>query len=387
MSRYWIYTFLCVLGFISCNNPNRKKIDSASAQQDSIVVRTILVEVSDTAYRHVNQTFEMTSYVILSNDVLLGEEERVRICKEHIYILDRTPKLVCFDMNGKVVFTIDNQGPGPEEYGAITDFAIDESLNLLWVYDSTKRRLVAYDLFTGEYKRALSATYMAPEKMAIQDGVFFFHMPNNFNYPDNPDMHYSLFMSLNGSKIDERFFPHNETAKFHFTYGEEHPFYYNEKALYYIQDYGDTIYALTNQGAKALYKIDLPDPLPFDVLMQVTPSLELMESHYSWLLSNAYESDGLLNLWFAKGGSYYTVFYDLQQNRLIYAGKQIDNIPTKDLLFFYPIRGVYEGNFYSVVPSFVIQYKMAEDFSVFPEDLRNMSADDNSVVAFYKVKR
>ena len=116
-------------------------------------------------------------------------------------------------------------------------------------------------------------------------------------------------------------------------------------------------------------------------------SLELMESPYSWLLSNAYESDGLLNLWFAKGGSYYTVFYDLQQNRLIYAGKQIDNIPTKDLLFFYPIRGVYEGNFYSVVPSFVIQYKIAEDSSVFPEDLRNMSADDNSVVAFYKVRR
>ena len=387
MSRYWIYTFLCVLGFISCNNPNRKKIDSASVQQEQVVVRNIPVEVSDTAYRHVDQTFEMTSYVILSNDVLLGEEERVRICKEHIYILDRTPKLVCFDMNGKVVFTIDNQGPGPEEYGAITDFAIDESLNLLWVYDSTKRRLVAYDLFTGEYKRALSATYMAPEKMAIQDGMFFFHMPNNFNYPYNPDMHYSLFMSLNGSKIDERFFPHDETARFHFTYGEEHPFYYNEKALYYIQDYGDTIYTLTDRGAIALYKVDLPDPLPFDVLMQVTPSLELMESHYSWLLSNAYELDGLLNLWFAKGGSYYTVFYDLQQNRLIYAGKQIDNIPTKDLLFFYPIRGVYEGNFYSVVPSFVIQYKIAEDSSVFPEDLRNMSADDNSVVAFYKVRR
>lgn len=387
MSRYWIYTFLCVLGFISCNNPNRKKIDSASVQQEQVVVRNIPVEVSDTAYRHVDQTFEMTSYVILSNDVLLGEEERVRICKEHIYILDRTPKLVCFDMNGKVVFTIDNQGPGPEEYGAITDFAIDESLNLLWVYDSTKRRLVAYDLFTGEYKRALSATYMAPEKMAIQDGMFFFHMPNNFNYPDNPDMHYSLFMSLNGSKIDERFFPHDETARFHFTYGEEHPFYYNEKALYYIQDYGDTIYTLTDRGAIALYKVDLPDPLPFDVLMQVTPSLELMESHYSWLLSNAYESDGLLNLWFAKGGSYYTVFYDLQQNRLIYSGKQIDNIPTKDLLFFYPIRGVYEGNFYSVVPSFVIQYKIAEDTAGFPEDLRNMSADDNSVVAFYKVRR
>ena len=383
-----VISILCLsMLFISCNNQRQNRDDSISTPQEPIVVRNIPVEVSDTAYRHVDQTFELTSYVILSNDVLLGEEERVRICKEHIYILDRTPKLVCFDMNGKVVFTIDNQGPGPEEYGEITDFAIDELLNLLWIYDSTKRRLVAYDLFTGEYRRALSATYMAPEKMAIQDGSFFFHMPNNFNYPDNPDMHYSLFMSLNGSKIDERFFPHDETAKFHFTYGEEHPFYYNEKALYYIQDYGDTVYTLTDKGARALYKVELPNPLPFDVLMQVTPSLELMESPYSWLLSNAYESDGVLNLWFAKAGSYYTALYDLQQDKLIYAGKQIDNIPTKDLLFFYPIRGVYEGNFYSVVPSFVIQYKIAEDSSVFPEDLRNMSADDNSVVAFYKVRR
>ncbi len=383
-----VISILCLsMLFTSCNNQRQNRDIFASGQQELVNVRTIPIEVSDTAYRHVDQTFELTSYVILSNDVLLGEEERVRICKEHIYILDRTPKLVCFDMNGKVVFTIDNQGPGPEEYGEITDFAIDELLNLLWIYDSTKRRLVAYDLFTGEYRRALSATYMAPEKMAIQDGSFFFHMPNNFNYPDNPDMHYSLFMSLNGSKIDERFFPHDETAKFHFTYGEEHPFYYNEKALYYIQDYGDTVYTLTDKGARALYKVELPNPLPFDVLMQVTPSLELMESPYSWLLSNAYESDGVLNLWFAKAGSYYTALYDLQQDKLIYAGKRIDNIPTKDLLFFYPIRGVYEGNFYSVVPSFVIQYKIAEDSSVFPEDLRSMSADDNSVVAFYKVRR
>ena len=383
-----VISILCLsMLFTSCNNQRQNRDIFASGQQELVNVRTIPIEVSDTAYRHVDQTFELTSYVILSNDILLGEEERVRISEEHIYILDRTPKLVCFDMKGKVVFTIDSQGPGPEEYGEITDFAIDELLNLLWIYDSTKRRLVAYDLFTGEYRRALSATYMAPEKMAIQDGSFFFHMPNNFNYPDNSDMHYSLFMSLNGSQIDERFFPHDETAKFHFTYGEEHPFYYNEKALYYIQDYGDTVYTLTDKGARALYKVELPNPLPFDVLMQVTPSLELMESPYSWLLSNAYESDGVLNLWFAKAGSYYTALYDLQQDKLIYAGKQIDNIPTKDLLFFYPIRGVYEGNFYSVVPSFVIQYKIAEDSSVFPEDLRNMSADDNSVVAFYKVRR
>ena len=40
---------------------------------------------------------------------------------------------------------------------------------------------------------------MAPERMAIWNGSFFFFMGDHYNYPDNPEMHYSLFCSLSGT--------------------------------------------------------------------------------------------------------------------------------------------------------------------------------------------
>ena len=145
--------------------------------------------------------------------------------------------------------------------------------------------------------------------------------------------------------------------------------------MYFIKDYETVVYQLTSESVTPVYKVELPDSLPLDVLMEVTPSLKLMQTRYSWLLSNAYEADGFLNLWFQKQGSCYAVYYDLLKDKLIYAGKQVNNHPVKDLLFF------------SVVPSFVIQYKISENPDVFPDDLKNLTEESNTIIGFYRVKR
>ena len=72
---------------------------------------------------------------------------------------------------------------------------------MLWMYDSTRRKLHCYDMYTGKRRQSISAAYMAPERMAIWNGSFFFFMGDHYNYPDNPEMHYSLFCSLSGAKI------------------------------------------------------------------------------------------------------------------------------------------------------------------------------------------
>ena len=253
---------------------------------------------------------------------------------------------------------------------------------MLWMYDSARRKLHCYDMYTGKRRQSISATYMAPERMAIWNGSFFFFMGDHYNYPDNPEMHYSLFCSLSGTKIDKSFFPHDRTSEFRFSYGKEHPFYYNNDKLYFIKDYETVVYQLTSESVTPVYKVELPDSLPLDVLMEVTPSLKLMQTRYSWLLSNAYEADGFLNLWFQKQGSCYAVYYDLLKDKLIYAGKQVNNHPVKDLLFISQIHGVYKDMFFSVVPSFVIQYKISENPDVFPDDLKNLRKKVIRLLAF-----
>lgn len=233
----------------------------------------------------------------------------------------------------------------------------------------------------------MPAAYLAPSRMAIWEGAFFFHTPNHYNYANQPEMHYSLLYSVLGSQIDKRFFPHDGTSELRFSYGEEHPFYYNGDRLYYINTYGNTIYKLTTKSISPLYKVNLPDSLPLEILIEQKPSLELMQSRYSWLLTNAYEVDGFLNLWFQKQGYYYTVFYDLRKDKLVYAGKRVDNIPVEELLFFFPIKGVYKDMFFSLVPSFVILNKIDRNPGVFPDELKELTEEDNPVVAFYRVKK
>ena len=82
-----------------------------------------------------------------------------------------------------------------------------------------------------------------------------------------------------------------------------------------------------------------------------------------------------------------SINYDLLKDKLIYAGKQVNNHPVKDLLFISQIHGVYKDMFFSVVPSFVIQYKISENPNVFPDDLKNLTEESNPIIGFYRVKR
>lgn len=379
-----VLLFLCLM---SCHYGRQSSCADVPVEKDSVQLRVIPVSISDTAYRNVDRTFEQVSFVVLSDNVVIGEIIRTLVSDERIFILDNQNKLFCFDMKGKVEYVIDEHGPGPDEYGNVLDFALNSPLKALWMYDSTRRKLHCYDMYTGKRRQSISAAYMAPERMAVWNGSFFFFMGDHFNYPNNPEMHYSLFYSLSGAKIDKSFFPHDKTSEFRFSYGKEHPFYYNTDKLYFIKDYETVVYQLTSESVTPVYKIELPDSLPLDVLMEVTPSLKLMQTRYSWLLSNAYEADGLLNLWFQKQGSCYAVYYDLLKDKLIYAGKQVNNHPMKDLLFISQIHGVYKDLFFSVVPSFVVRYKVSENPDVFPDDLKNLTDESNPIIGFYRVKR
>lgn len=116
----------------------------------------------------------LDSYIPLSNEVLLGRVERVIIYNDRIYILDNEPKIVCFNMKGKALFTIDGRGAGPTEYQNLKDFAIDGDSKKIIAFDNEKRALFFYELSSGKYLSSISTRYMAPTEMGFVDDSFFF---------------------------------------------------------------------------------------------------------------------------------------------------------------------------------------------------------------------
>ena len=380
--KYLVYSIL-FFSFISCHS--KKEKSSMGMSIDSLSVLNIDITITENTLDNLDRYFDLDSIVVLSAQSLVGEIQRTLVADDRIFILDNLPKITCFDMQGNLVYEINTQGGGPEEFGTIVDFGLDEDTEILWLYDSLKRRLSAYDMKTGCYQYSISASYIAPTRIAIDKGSFFFHTPDHYNYATCPEMHYSLFYSVTGKRIDGRYFPHDEIAEYMFGYGGGHPFYYNEGQILYIRDFGNVVYRLSAKGEIVpLYNISIPDPLPLELVKEKPNPMKLVKSQYSWLLSKCYVCDNVLNFAFSKGGSYYWGLYDLKENRMIHVGKdQMETAFLIDMAF----DGIYKESFFSVISSQVIVWKKEKFPDLIPDKLHLLSEEDNPVVVFYKVKK
>lgn len=378
--KYSIYILL--IFFFSCQSKSEKN-DLALVVADSVSIRDLDIAITENTL-NLDRYFELDSYVVLSDQSLIGEIKRTLVWDDYIFILDEVPKIVCFNMQGDLVYEINSQGEGPEEFGTIVDFGLDGKAEKLWLYDSSKRRLAAYDIKTGSYQYSISISFVAPSRIAVDKGNFFFHTPDHYNYATHPEMHYSLLYSVAGKQIDGRFFSHDEIAEYMFDYGRSHPFYYNDGRILYIRNFDHVIYSLSSEGIIPMYDIHLPEPLPLDLVKEKPNPMKLVKSRYSWLLSDCYLCGDVLSFSFSKDGYYYWGLYDLKENRAVNIGKnQMETSLLVDMTF----DGVYRNRFFSVITSQVIGCKKDKFPELIPEKLHSLSEEDNPVIAFYKVKR
>jgi hypothetical protein len=92
--------------------------------------------------------FDSLEYVRIetTDDILIKELTRVKYFDNKIFILDKKiQSLFAFDMDGKLIWKIQNFGGGPREYSQLTDFGIDEKNNELFLF-SRFDRIQIYDL-------------------------------------------------------------------------------------------------------------------------------------------------------------------------------------------------------------------------------------------------
>lgn len=143
-------------------------------------------------------------FVQLSSDELIGNITKLQIFEDRIYVLDRfsAKKVFIFDMQGKLLKVIDDQGGGPKEYIHLGDMHINEDTRELIIADVTGK-YVHYNL-NGEWLRSTPAipnNFYAPFG---QDSVFNFIGYGQAN--DSIIGDYSLVLSK-GAEVLKRDFP------------------------------------------------------------------------------------------------------------------------------------------------------------------------------------
>lgn len=378
-NKYPLFLFITFFLFLSCKGKS-----PAPLPGDALPVQTLSVHPSDEPFDRLDEWLEIDRMVPLADEVPIGEVRRILIQNELIFILDHTPRLFCYNMDGTLRYQIDNKGGGPEEYGNLLDFAVNAPLRQLLAYDSRKRKIIRYDLYSGEFLSALPLTYIAPMHLALSGGAFYFDTPDHFNTPGKKDLYYSLIYSLNGSAVDGRFFPHDPVSEYDFNFGNGHPFYYSNDTLLYNKRFDNLIYRLEAGQVTPCYRFELPEPLPLSLVENKTNPADLIQSRYSWGISDVFVCQDLLYCWFTKAASFQMVFYDLKANKQIYCGRIPWSRPTRKLPLFFPIGGVYRNTFFSVAEPEYIRDKMEKSPELFSAEMKEITEFSNPVILFYK---
>lgn len=175
---------------VSDNVGNIPRVESDYTEIDA----TDMKALSYTEF--IDEFIDDVHFVQLSSDELIGNITKLQIFEDRIYVLDSfsAKKVFIFDMQGKLLKVIDDQGGGPKEYCQLGDMYINEDTRELIIAD-LRGKYVHYNL-NGEWLRSTSIISESYYDYPMgQDSAF------NFMVYD-----YSLVLSK-GSEVLKKAFP------------------------------------------------------------------------------------------------------------------------------------------------------------------------------------
>lgn len=389
MNKY-LFLLISVILFISCHTGNKKEniyhTDSPCLITDE--VRSIPIHTEGDYFNHTEDYLCTTSYVKLAPVPLLAPINDIQIVKDRIYVWDRSDQIVCYDMQGNVIYRIHAIGNGPGEYSNIHTFTINPDKAEIAIYDNLRISLHYYSSLNGKYLRTENFPKPNPSEMAFSDGVYFYNNRNHSNYPNDSLLHYSLLVSADGLKMDKNYFPHNEAEEKYIFSPSMQTFYNNDTTLYYCKNFDTTVYQLSKDSIKARYQIELPNPLPFSKIEERANEWELIKSDYAFGITNVYECDSLLYFRFSKSGFIMATLYDLAQDTQVCCVKVLQERPKTSIPLIDTINGVYNGQFFSILSPDFIDYCITNRPGEYPALFQQYDAQsENPIIAFYEVKR
>ncbi|WP_291529092.1 6-bladed beta-propeller [Bacteroides sp. UBA939] len=382
-----VIIILLFISAISCRNENREQrnLDSRISAE---YLETITVNVDDFDFDQLGNWLKADKYVKLAPTPLLSVIKDIQIREGKIFIHDAFARIVCYDMQGKLLWLIDAEGVGPGEYTSIHELVINTETSEVVIYDNPALSLLFYDMKTGRYLRTEKLFKPNPTDIAFADGLYFYDSQYHNNYPNDTMLHYSLLTSRDGINIEQRFFKHDDSEAEYMFSDSPKNFYYSDSLLLYCKNFDNIIYQIGANRINARYQINLPDPLPCSFIEDKINPIEMLKSSYSSGITNVYECGSLLYFCYTKGDAYMMSLYDRDNQEMIYSGRRMFGGNNPNLPLLRLMDGVYKGQFFSVLTPEYLGDSTICSQPAYPDVLRDYNSDDdNPVIAFYDVIR
>lgn len=198
--KYIYCIIILLLFFYSCQSKSKKEYGLSQIENIATEnLQAITVEVEDFDFEKLGNFLETTSYIQLAAEPLLTSIQEVQIKNEKIYVHDRLSRIICYDMQGNVIYKIDAKGAGPGEYTNVNAFVVNEQNRELVIFDNFRQSLFHYDADNGAYIKVQKLGKPDPTAMASLRGVYYYDNRYHNNYANDTTLYYSLLISKDGT--------------------------------------------------------------------------------------------------------------------------------------------------------------------------------------------
>ncbi len=255
---------------------------------------------------------------------LIGKIDKVIIFEDKIYVLDSryTKKIWVFTSGGKFICSIGHYGRGPGEYISLVDFIIDEYEKKLLVLDNKMRKVISYNLSSGDYIDELKINFVASGFSKVDENTLSFY--SNHQPTQNGNQH--LVANLNLEEKSYKWFINKD--EYDTMIGTKNPMCQSE-GLNFISFFKDTVYRIMPDTVVPHIVFDFGKyKISKEKLKSIKKSNELihlLQSGY-WIygVENIVENQRFLTFDFKLGNSLVQVVYSKNTGSYYY-GKGIDN--------------------------------------------------------------
>ena len=250
-----LFVFLFAFIVVSC----ARKDNSVAGNND---IKTIKIDVDGCEKdMDISDMFDTSFFRIIPlettpESLIGGEVCQVFYRNDRLYVVEKMAKgLFVFDDNGKFLSKIQSYGQGPEEYIEIT--AVSITADRIIVFDQFSRKVLIYDLDCNYISQfSVNRNLPALDIFAIEDRVYYVSKMEEVRNGHGP---YRLSSTnMKGGDL-QKHIPF-DTATVWPGYTRVNGIFNNisgDVKLMYKRT--DTIYSVSNEGARAEYIVDLGD--------------------------------------------------------------------------------------------------------------------------------
>jgi len=243
--------YICFFIFILSACHREKKQDSSTQVMNTFIVDK-KDEIDIKKYSQLNIQQKCIE-LFLPEKILIGNIDEVLINDKYIFILDSkiSNKVFQFEINGKFVRTIGEQGKGPGEYSRADDISIDSILGSLLIFSARDRKLLKFSINTGSLKQEQKLDFAASEIQPISDKIYAVFNHDIFNLPTEKvegNLNYNLLFTnhLFNKVISKHFISNTHEGEGKSIYKTGRYFNTNLNATYLCWRFNDTTYKIEN---------------------------------------------------------------------------------------------------------------------------------------------